>query len=596
MKWILRILFVFALTIGGLWITQGYYSDGYLFRNIYDSAWGNDTARIDILNTNGTDIRVLSADGLKIEYPSWCKKDNGDNCAVFGIPLTSKWQGYKIDFDVLESGKTKLMLRGPYQKEEEVLRPVLVDYKNLKINEKDYIVEGKTVWHNGVFSTERFKVKKGDKITFSFMARRHIFSIGDLKEFYQIIFLRLFLCLIISFGLAIFLIWGFCYICHRLHLPIYQVLFSFIILLILVIPVTKISNEDISERENRTLSKFPKVINNGKINSKFGLEFNDWLGDRILGRKQLIDLKSKLFYRVNGKIENDKAFMNSEDYFYSKWSIKKLSVPISDQDMKVILHNLERLSTWADKNNIKLYVLITSSKENMVLPDSDYTPPKQDRIVNFLVELANFPIKVFYLKELFNNKNYGDYTFSRVDHHWTEFGAFLGYRYLIEEMKKDFPDIHFCNEDEYDIFYDKRPRYGNFVKGLERMFYEGTGCKFLNLKGRDCPLKYSYKYYDHKMRSNLIVSEGPIPMSRVTYFNKALNNLKMTLLGHSDNGFLMSFIPFSVREVQMLRVNNGRDDEKYSMKRFDNLILNFKPDILLLTIRDWNVEYLKELY
>ena len=353
-----------------------------------------------------------------------------------------------------------------------------------------------------------------------------------------------------------------------------------------------------NRQENRTLAKFPKIKKHGKANYEFGKDFEKWLDDRFGGRKKLIAARFKTIYKINGKIENDKAFMNSNGYTYSKNYIKTLKQPISDEDKNTISQNIKHLAKWSEEHNIKLYLLVIPTKENLVLADSLYSPPRPNITEKCISELPGLPIDILYPKDLYEGKKYSDHPFYHTDQHWSEFGAFLAYQVMSEKIKKDFPKFHVCSENEFIPFYKEKVWNGRF-KGFNRSYmsiHRGSGCNKLNLSKKSCKPIHAYKYYDHNMREKLDVEDGPLPMSKITHFNEGKNNLKMTLLGTSGNNFLMAFFPFSVHDVQMLRVNNQEKNEKFSMGRFEKYILDFKPDILLLTVRDHAFHTLRNLY
>ena len=51
-----------------------------------------------------------------------------------------------------------------------------------------------------------------------------------------------------------------------------------------------------------------------------------------------------------------------------------------------------------------------------------------------------------------------NFVFFKTEHHWTEWGAYLGYRKLMQTIAKDFPAVGAVGEDAYDIFYKRRVR------------------------------------------------------------------------------------------------------------------------------------------
>ena len=85
----------------------------------------------------------------------------------------------------------------------------------------------------------------------------------------------------------------------------YRLFFGISILIALALPLFHMNTAEITEQENRTLAKFPKMRKKGKLNTNYGKEFESWLGDRFWGRDQLIDTRFQALYKINGRIENE---------------------------------------------------------------------------------------------------------------------------------------------------------------------------------------------------------------------------------------------------------------------------------------------------
>jgi len=53
-------------------------------------------------------------------------------------------------------------------------------------------------------------------------------------------------------------------------------------------------------------------------------------------------------------------------------------------------------------------------------------------------------LEIIYPRDVYLN-SYKDFTHYKTDHHWTEFGAFLGYQKLIDKIRQKHHDIiSFC--------------------------------------------------------------------------------------------------------------------------------------------------------
>ena len=189
-----------------------------------------------------------------------------------------------------------------------------------------------------------------------------------------------------------------------------------------------------------------------------------------------------------------------------------------------------------------------------------------------------------------------DFTHYKTDHHWTEYGAFLGYKELMKEIKKKHQEITILEESDFDVFYKNLPRPGGYTKDFQRSFNKGSDCRRLGITD-DCPLEYAYKYYNHKDMKNKRIKKGPLPSSYITEYEKGTDK-KVTIVGNSYGGYLMEFLPFTFKNVQWLRTNNNQSGVKNyeDMRRFEKHIVDFNTDILIYYMASPYVLHLQDMY
>ncbi len=380
----------------------------------------------------------------------------------------------------------------------------------------------------------------------------------------------------------------------------YKIFISICVLVVLVIPLCHINPDKTSKQENRDLAVFPSISKEGKLNYDYGKEFEAWLGDRFWGREALIGAGFQTIYKINGKIENKQALMSPDGMIFDKDRIKSICTPINKEEFNKIKSSLKSLKTWCNSHNIKLYIFISPDKEDVFLDQFADLLQKceRDSVSNFISRIKReLDIDILYNKDIYK-ENHKEFTFAHTDHHWTEYGALLTYQELSKRIKKDFPDFTILSKSDFNVFYNTYPRSGNFDNLFERPFYNGSNCATLGLFNKNCPLTHRYAYYDHKKLKHLNVEHGPIGWSRLTNFLDSENNLNVTLLGESHGGFLMSFLPYSVRNVFMIRTNNFENNVEniYDMKRFEKLILDFKTDILLIYFSSSTLKHFSNFY
>ena len=86
-----------------------------------------------------------------------------------------------------------------------------------------------------------------------------------------------------------------------------DIVFVVLFIILLFIPMMKISDAEKSKQENRVLAKYEPLFNNGKLNKKFGPQFDNWFNDRFNGRNFLISIFSNLSYYLSNIYQNNSS-------------------------------------------------------------------------------------------------------------------------------------------------------------------------------------------------------------------------------------------------------------------------------------------------
>lgn len=144
----------------------------------------------------------------------------------------------------------------------------------------------------------------------------------------------------------------------------YKIFFPVLVLLLLVIPLFHMNMSEITEQENRTLAKFPEIKKKNKLNESYGKDFESWLGDRFWGRDQLINVRFKSLYKINGRIENEKAFIGDDGWMFEK--SQTVYVPSLKNQRKQIEKDVQTLKKIINKfkgKNIPIYLVIGNNRE-----------------------------------------------------------------------------------------------------------------------------------------------------------------------------------------------------------------------------------------
>lgn len=144
----------------------------------------------------------------------------------------------------------------------------------------------------------------------------------------------------------------------------YKLLFPILVLICLIVPLFHINMAGITEQENRTLAEFPSMKKEDKLNRNYSKEFEAWLGDRFWGRNQLIGARFKILYALNGRIENEAAFVGDDGWMFEKPKILNVP-PIKRQKIKIKEQSkvLKKFVDKFKKKNVLIYLLVIPNRE-----------------------------------------------------------------------------------------------------------------------------------------------------------------------------------------------------------------------------------------
>lgn len=148
-----------------------------------------------------------------------------------------------------------------------------------------------------------------------------------------------------------------------------DILFLVLFFIVLFIPMLKLDKELYSVKELRPFAQYQPFIKDGAINFNWGNNYTKYFSDHFFLRDKIVSIYSKFRYYFAYKfyVVPDHAVFNKENYWgfriepYSLDIYKKLD----DKTVKMIAANFLKLNQFCAKNNIKLYIVVVPSKEDI---------------------------------------------------------------------------------------------------------------------------------------------------------------------------------------------------------------------------------------
>ena len=365
-----------------------------------------------------------------------------------------------------------------------------------------------------------------------------------------------------------------------------EIVFLTVFFVLLILPALKINDEIYSKAENRKLAEYKPFITKNEINYNFGKDFNSWFSDRFFGRSTLTRYYKKLHFMLTYYIYEQNG------HFYNKktgWAGTKgwITPSYSKKELSDYERNILELKNFCDKHNIKLYVLIPPVKGEVYYNEM-YPYITKPSNIDILEKSVNQKVSykmLYYPLTSLRNASKKDYTYTQGDIHWSEYGTFITYKNLMQNIHNDFKDIKLPDEKDYII---TKKQLGKQDKPVE-VFSKGIEYEILNIN--ISPKSPEYLTYMHKQHNYLLQKNNVITTDSESYFPFG-NNKKVYMIGTSFSEKLFMFLRYSFIYTKKRKIMEG----KFKLSRWEKEILEFKPDIMIIVIQSNGIKAFSELY
>lgn len=329
--------------------------------------------------------------------------------------------------------------------------------------------------------------------------------------------------------------------------------------------------ENDTNSESRALAKKPPFsISNI---TKFPKNFNEYFNDTFSLRSQAISLISYLeTVYLNVSPMPDKVLIGQAGWLFSaQWGVLddcRGLTPLSEKNLKEIKDNLLDHKQWLDARGIKYYITVSPDKQSIY---ADKLPKYfggkcQDTALNQVISYLgpDFPVKIIDPSaKLLEAKKTND-VYYKTDTHWNFLGGHIGYELVMDEIKKDFPDIKITSIDKLAVKQQK------FSGNLARML---SLLNILNEKSRDIDPETDL------LKSYRILSDAP----KYTVANPRFDERIVTEIAGSSAPKAVLFRDSFCR-YQLPYYSESFSRAVYIWSKFgfnQNIIEREKPDIVI---------------
>ena len=217
---------------------------------------------------------------------------------------------------------------------------------------------------------------------------------------------------------------------------------------LLCVPMLHLSEATTSSWENRKLAIKPHLFIGGgdDIDVNYGKKFDAWFSDRFFGREDMLSFYSWLTLGIAPKMGNKDVLVGKEGWLFYNRKIGPLgyanAVVYSDSELRHGYDYIEKFYRWCQKNNKKFYYVIAPDKNKIygeyyrtINKINDDSKGYAEQFVSYVNQRSNAP--VFYLRDCLIRKKSQGLLYYKRDTHWSKLGAYFGYLFLAEQLKKD---------------------------------------------------------------------------------------------------------------------------------------------------------------
>lgn len=242
------------------------------------------------------------------------------------------------------------------------------------------------------------------------------------------------------------------------------VLFALFILGCTAMDLTQ-TNRQFSEMENRYLQQKPKFTVKTLLNNTYTQKYEEYINDQFFNRDSWITIKSVAESSI-GKIENNGIVYGADHYMFEKYR---------SLDEKRFADNIRYVQEFAEKYPGRHISLMVVPSSYMVLSDKLPTGlgnlDQYARMEELFAGTAAPNLTAVDPTALLTAHK-ADSIYYRTDHHWTCYGAYLGYLSYLESIggktpveyeglaKHQVPDF-------YGTYYSKAKLYNTVPDVIE---------------------------------------------------------------------------------------------------------------------------------
>lgn len=338
-----------------------------------------------------------------------------------------------------------------------------------------------------------------------------------------------------------------------------------------------VERKPFSFTEKRVLATFPQTPETSRQMTEFTSGLDSYINDHFGFREWYIYRYQREVRKYFNTIKKIKVYIGLDDWYYYTGAKNLLDYagryPLSDADLSFWLESYREKKNWLKSKGIQ-YLLVTPPNKQTVYPEfvmSSWREVQGKTRLHQLKEVLteNDNATFIDLSPVLISQKGNDLLYYKSDTHWTQYGAYLGYKTLVEKLATMLPGSGFKKDFTFSEVTDTCNKEIDICGDLTSML--------LDFK----PFEESYKVVTNfspcatELPFNYVL-DGINTRKNAPSFTRGCQEKKLKAVVFRDS-FLNTMEPFlseNFAEIIYLW-------KKYDQDNMEKILEVFQPDIII---------------
>lgn len=213
-------------------------------------------------------------------------------------------------------------------------------------------------------------------------------------------------------------------------------------LIILLIPFAGMAVAPTNETtENKVLSEFPKLSEEGKLNVDFLNDLGEYFTEHFAFRPQMVSSNALIYGKLFGTSTTDQVLLGKNNWMYYTETLNDYTGQhlMTERALKNVVHNLALMQKYVESRGSEFLLVIAPNKNSIYDENMPYYYRKRTGKNNYERLMPLLDSAGIHYTDLFTAFGESDEVlYLERDSHWTNKGAVLAYNQIMENTDLDY--------------------------------------------------------------------------------------------------------------------------------------------------------------